>query len=75
MPSFHHQHNVALVQLSEYVFLPPICLAIAIVSSAAHRDDVREILRHALRSWVILMGGILLFMVCVSFFFEWVLPS
>jgi hypothetical protein len=66
---------LALVQLAEYVFLPPICLAIAIVSSAAHRDDVRAILRHAMRSWVILMGGIFLFMVCVSFFFEWVLPG
>jgi hypothetical protein len=66
---------LALVTPTEFLFLPPICLAIALVSSAAHRDNMRSILQHAFRSWLILMGGIVVFMVCVSFFFEWVLPS
>lgn len=67
--------RLGLLQPAEFLFLPPICLAIALVSSAAHRDNMRSILRHAFRSWLILMGGILAFMVCVSFFFEWVLPG
>jgi hypothetical protein len=65
---------LALLTAGEFLFLPPVCLAIALVTSAAHREDERSILRHALRSWIILMVGILLFMVAVSFFFEWVLP-
>jgi hypothetical protein len=66
---------VALVQASEYIFLPPICLAIALVTSAAHREDMRAILAHTLRSWILLMVGILAFMVAISFLFEWVLPG
>jgi len=66
---------VALVQASEFALLPPICLAIALVTSAAHREDMREILRHALRSWIVLVFGILVFMVALSYFFEWVLPG
>ena len=65
----------ALVTGSEYVFLPPICFAIALVTSAAHREDMRSILKHAIRSWFILMAGILLFMVVISFLFEWILPG
>ena len=41
---------LALVKLSEFLFLPPICLAIALVTSAAHREDMRDILRHAVRA-------------------------
>ncbi|MHC4819753.1 MAG: hypothetical protein ACYTF8_17035 [Planctomycetota bacterium] len=52
---------LALVKLSEFLFLPPICL--------------RDILRHAARACVILIVGILVFMVLVSYFFEWVLPG
>lgn len=66
---------LALVSGIDYAFLPPVCLAIAIVTSAAHREDMGEIVRHAVRSWIILMGGILLFMLALSYFFEWVLPS
>ena len=65
---------LGLVKLSEFLFLPPICFAIALVTSAAHREDMRDILRHAVRAWIILIVGILLFMVLISFFFEWVLP-
>jgi len=64
-----------LVLPSEYVFLPPICLAIALVMSAAHRDDMRQILRHALRSWATLVAGILVFMFAASYLLEWILPS
>ena len=66
---------LALVSGIDYAFLPPVCLAIALVTSAAHREDIGEIARHAIRSWIILMGGILLFMLSLSYFFEWVLPS
>lgn len=66
---------LALVQASEFLFLPPICLAIALVTSAAHRDDMREIFRHALRSWLVLLGGMLVFAVFVSYLFEWLLPG
>jgi len=69
------QTLLALVQVSEFALLPPVCLAIALVTSAAHREDLREIFRHALRSWVVLVLGILAFMVAVSYFFEWVLPG
>ena len=63
-----------LVRGGEFLFLPPICLAIAVVTSAAHRDAVPSILTHALRSWFVLMFGILAFMTGISYFFEWVLP-
>jgi len=66
---------LGLVKLSEFLFLPPICLAIALVTSAAHREDLRDILRHAVRAWIVLVVGILLFMVLISYFFEWVLPG
>jgi len=66
---------LGLVKLAEFLFLPPICLAIALVTSAAHREDMRDILRHAVRAWIVLIVGILLFMVLISFFFEWVLPG
>jgi len=65
--------TLGLVTLVEFLFLPPVCLAIALVTAASHREDMRAILRHALRSWIVLVGGILLFMVGVSFFFEWIL--
>lgn len=64
----------ALVAPVEFFFLPPVCLAIALVTAAAHRDDVREITRYALRSWIVLVGGILAFLGTVSYVFEWVLP-
>ncbi|MHC4577897.1 MAG: hypothetical protein ACYTED_10870 [Planctomycetota bacterium] len=66
---------LGLVKLYEFLFLPPVCLAIALVTSAAHREDMRTILRHALRAWIILMVGIVAFMVVISLFFEWVLPG
>ena len=65
---------LGLLTAGEFLFLPPICLAIALVTSAAHREDMGAILRHALRAWLVLMGGILLFMVVVSYLFEWILP-
>jgi hypothetical protein len=58
----------------EYLFLPPILFAIALVTSAAHREDAGTILRHAVRSWLVMLGGIVLFVIAVSFFFEAVLP-
>ena len=66
---------LALVQQSEFAFLPPICLAIALVTSAAHREDMKEILRHSIRSWIVLMLGMAAFVLCISYFFEWVLPG
>ena len=65
---------IGLVLPVEYLFLPPICLAIAVVTSAAHRENLKEILRHALRSWLVLLGGIVVFLFLVSYFFEWILP-
>jgi len=65
---------LGLLTTGDFLFLPPICLAIALVTSAAHREDMGRILHHALRSWLVLMGGILLFMVAVSYLFEWILP-
>lgn len=62
------------LQLGEFAFLPPLCLAVALVTAAAHRDDMREILRHALRAWIVTLGGILVFMTVVSYFVEWILP-
>lgn len=58
----------------EFVWMLPLCAAIALVSSAAHREDVGEILRHAIRSTVLLVGGLLVFMVAISYLFEWLLP-
>lgn len=58
----------------EFVWLLPLCAAIAIVSSASHREDVGEIARHAVRSTFMLVGGLLAFMVAISFLFEWLLP-
>ena len=60
--------------LGEFFWMVPLCLAIAIVSAASHRDDVGEILRHAARGTVVIIVGLLGFMVAVSFFFEWLLP-
>lgn len=65
---------LGLVTPVEYLFLPPILLAIALVTSAAHREDMGAILRHAMRSWLVMLGGILLFVVAVSYVFEAVLP-
>ena len=58
----------------EFIWMLPLCAAISIVSSAAHRDNVAEILRHAVKSTVMLVGGLLAFMVTISFVFEWLLP-
>jgi hypothetical protein len=66
---------LALLTFSEFLFLPPVCLAIALVPAAAHREDIGQILRHAFRAWLLLMAGIVVFMLWVSYFFEWVLPS
>lgn len=65
---------LALVRLAEYAFLAPLCLAVALVTSAAHREDMREILKHALRAFVVTFGGILAFLVGVSYFVEWICP-
>lgn len=65
---------LGLVHFAEFAFLPPLCLAVAVVTAAAHREDMREILRHAARAWLVTLGGILLFLVAVSFFVEWILP-
>ncbi|MEM8884796.1 MAG: hypothetical protein AAGD14_12055 [Planctomycetota bacterium] len=58
----------------DFLFLFPLCVAIAIVSSAAHRESVPEILRHAVRSSVMLIVGLLAFMVGISYFAQWILP-
>jgi hypothetical protein len=63
---------LALVQPSEFLLLPPLCLAIALVTAAAHREDLREILRHALRAWIVTVVGILAFAVTESYVFEWI---
>lgn len=65
---------LALVHAGEFALLPPLCLAIALVTSAAHRDDMRGILRHALRAWLVTLGGIVLFMIVVSVIVGWVVP-
>jgi len=67
-------HLLAIVPAGEFIWLLPLCTAIAIVSSAAHREEIREILRHAAKSTLLLCGGLLGFMVGVSYFFEWMLP-
>ncbi len=66
---------LAALQWGDFVFLPPICLAIAIVTAGAHRESVREILVHSARAWVILLVGIMAFAFGISYFFEWILPS
>ncbi|MHC4939819.1 MAG: hypothetical protein ACYTHK_12685 [Planctomycetota bacterium] len=58
----------------EFLWMVPLCIAIAIVSSAAHREQIGDILRHAARSTVMLIGGLLAFMVAISYVFEWLLP-
>ena len=63
------------VAAAEFGYLPPICLAIALVTSAARRDDMRGILKQAARSWLILTVGILIFMLALSFGMEWLLPA
>ena len=65
---------LALVQPSEFWFLPPICLAIALVTSAAHRENMREILRHAMRSWIVLMIGLAVFAAVTSLTVGLLLP-
>jgi len=65
---------LAIVPAGEFIWLLPLCTAIAIVSSAAHREELRDILRHAAKSALLLVGGLLVFMVSVSFLFEWLLP-
>ncbi|HEX5138145.1 MAG TPA: hypothetical protein VFY93_14310 [Planctomycetota bacterium] len=65
---------LALVHAGEFALLPPLCLAIALVTSAAHREDMRGILRHALRAWLVTLGGIILFMIAVSVLVGWILP-
>jgi hypothetical protein len=65
---------LALLTWSDFIWLPPICLAIAIVTAAAHREQIRDILHHAGRAWVVLMLGIFVFANIVSFLFEWWLP-
>jgi hypothetical protein len=64
---------VAAVPAVEFVWLIPICVAIALVSSAAHREEVGEILRHAVRSTFMILGGLIAFMVGVSYVVEWLL--
>ena len=58
----------------EFVWMVPLCIAIALVSSAAHRERMSDIVRHAVRSTVMLVGGLLVFMVAISYLFEWLLP-
>jgi len=66
--------NLAVLDASRFLFLVPICLAIALVTSAAHHADMRGVLRHALRSWATMLFGILAFMAALSYLFEWILP-
>ncbi len=66
---------LALVRPAEFVFLPPICLAIALVTSASHREDMGEILRHAVVNWIKLMVGIAIFAIALTVLLGWVLPG
>ena len=66
---------LAVVPVAEYAFLPPICFAIALVTSAAHREDLGDIWRHALRTWLVLMFGLAAFAFAITFLFEWLLPG
>jgi hypothetical protein len=65
---------LALVRGAEFAFLAPLCLAVALVTSAAHREDVGEILRHAARAWVVTVVGILAFLVAMTLLVEWIQP-
>ncbi len=65
----------ALLTFGEFLFMPPICLAIALITSAAHREDMTTLMPRAMRSWVVLMAGILAFMIVQTYLFEWLLPS
>jgi hypothetical protein len=64
----------ALVHGVEFAFLPPLCLAVALVTSAAHREDMREILRHAARAWIVTVGGIAAFLVAMTVLVELIQP-
>jgi hypothetical protein len=64
---------LATVPADEFVWLLPLCVAIALVSSAAHRENMGQILGHAAKSAVLILGGLLGFMVCVSYVVEWLL--
>ncbi len=66
---------LGLVPGAEYLFLLPICAAIAVVNAASHREGMRSILRHALRSSFVLFLGIVAFKIAISLFFEIVLPG
>ena len=66
---------LATLEWSHFAFLPPICLAIAIVTAAAHREDIKDILKHGVRAWAVLMVGIMAFALGISYFFEWMLPG
>ena len=66
---------LALLSWPDFLWLPPICASIAIVTAAAHREQIRDILAHALRAWLVLMVGIVVFANVVSFLFEWWLPG
>jgi len=65
---------LALVPAEEFAWLLPLCVAIALVSSAAHREKMGPILGHAAKSTALIFGGLLAFMVCVSYAVEWLLP-
>ncbi|MHC4954008.1 MAG: hypothetical protein ACYTGZ_08960 [Planctomycetota bacterium] len=65
---------LAVVPASDFFWLIPLSVSIALVSSAAHREEMGEILRHAAKSTAMLFGGLLVFMVAVSYLFEWLLP-
>ncbi|MHC4958777.1 MAG: hypothetical protein ACYTGN_10415 [Planctomycetota bacterium] len=66
---------LALLTWGDFLWLPPICASIAVVTAAAHREQIRDILHHAARAWVVLMLGIFVFANVVSYLFEWLLPS
>lgn len=65
---------LALVPGIEFVFLPPILLAIALVTAAAHRENMRSILFHALRAWIVLLVGLTVFALTLTTTFELLLP-
>jgi hypothetical protein len=65
---------LAILEPARFLFLLPLCLSIALVTSAARHDDLRGVFRHALRSFTTTLLGILIFMAALSWFFEWVLP-
>ena len=66
---------LALVRPVEFLFLPPICFAIALVTSAAHREEMGEILRHAVVQWVKLLIGISVFALALTLLLGWILPG